>query len=98
MTINWAELTLHEQAVLPLLANTSDEEWTAYPFKSLARLTGLTRDDVSVACRSLRTKGLARHERGLVTEDLEFVGSGYTATPEGSCLFWSHEYQGALDA
>ena len=83
---------------MPLLANTSDEEWTAYPFKSLSRLTGLSRDEVRTACRSLRAKGLARHERGLVTEDLEFVGSGYTATPAGSCLFWNHEHQASLNA
>lgn len=82
---------------MPLLANTSDEEWTAYPFKSLCRLTGLTRDQVRTACRSLRDKGLARHERGLCTEDLVFIGSGYTATPAGSCLFWNHECEAAQE-
>lgn len=74
---------------MPLLANHHDDDWTAFPFKSLAALTGLTREAVRSACHSLRAKGLARPESGHMTEDGEFVGSGYTATPAGSRLYWS---------
>lgn len=89
MAILFSDLSSNERAVLANIANTHDDEWRAVTFAGLERLTELPRKAVRAACRSLRDKGLARHERGLISEyDGSFVGSGYTATAQGSHLYW----------
>lgn len=88
MTILFSDLAADERAILGHIANRDDANWSALTFKGLTRRTSLSKEAVRDACRSLRAKGLARHERGLVTEDMEFVGSGYTATPHGSRLYF----------
>lgn len=89
----WETLSADERRVLEAIANTDDFEWVAYTFKGLSRATGLSIDAVRDACRSLRSKGLSRPEKGLMTEDGDFVGSGYTATSEGSNLFWNAKWE-----
>lgn len=89
MAILISDLSVDERAVLASIANSDDDEWRAVTFAGLERLTGLPRKAVRAACRALRDKGLARHERGLISEyDGSFVGSGYTATAQGSHLHW----------
>lgn len=90
-TILWADLSADEQVVLANIANTDEFEWHGYTFKGLARITARSIEQVREACRSLRAKGLARHVSGMMTEDGDFVGSGYTASPEGSHLYWNAE-------
>jgi hypothetical protein len=89
--IHWDGLSSNEQAVLSGIANTDPDCWIGWTFKGIARLTKRPIEDVRSACRSLRAKGLARPERGLMTEDGDFVGSGYTATPEGDSLYWNSD-------
>lgn len=61
------------------------EEW-ARSFSSIADDTGLTRNDVRLAARSLARKGLARHCKGLFNDDGEVAGSGYGVTRDGMKL------------
>ena len=81
-------LTDTEWCILETLAGNfaDDFDWWAYTFKGLARETGKPLDDVKTACRSLRQKGFAQPMRGLMTEDGEVAGSGYTATKDGKAL------------
>lgn len=81
-------LTDTEWCILETLSGnfSHDFDWWVYSFKGLARETGKPLDDAKAACRSLRQKGLARYVNGLVTEDGELAGSGYTATKEGKTL------------
>lgn len=75
------KLTSNERAVLRVLAGISDGYYK--PFAPIARTTGLDRNVVRRACRSLKRKGLADFLAGLWTEDGEPAGAGYAATPEG---------------
>lgn len=53
-------------------------------FTPLMRETGLSREQVQQACRSLRSRGYAEFWRGLMDpEDGEFKGSGYGMTKAG---------------
>lgn len=75
----------HQRTVLLHLAADycTEQEWGAWPFKQLARETGLNREQVRRACRSLRGFGLVRHELSLWTDDGEPIGAGYRATVHG---------------
>lgn len=76
------DLTTDERRVLP---NLGDED-CCYPFATMMTHTGLSRDRVRRACRSLREKGLADYHRCLITEDGLLAGSGYAITPAGRKL------------
>ncbi len=54
--------------------------WT---FASIGGFTGLPRDRVQAACRTLRAKRLAEFSRGLWTDDGRPAGSGYAASRDG---------------
>lgn len=90
------EVSPLEYAVLEMISGGDEFEWIADTFKGLARQVGAPLEDVAAACRALRAKGLARPERGLMTEDGDFVGSGYTATPAGRHLYWNMPPRAAL--
>lgn len=76
-----------ERKVLDILVQAyHPDEWAAYAFASLSRITKLTIPEVGRACRSLRKKGLAEYERTLVTDEGVPAGAGYRATEEGAAL------------
>ena len=52
-------------------------------FKTISGDTKLEVKAVRRAVRSLARKGLAKFYRGLMTEDGEVAGAGYTATEKG---------------
>lgn len=75
-----------ERQVLEILAKAYvPDEWGAYSFAPLAKMTELEVKEVRRACRSLARKGLAQYERSLWSEDGP-AGAGYRATEEGAAL------------
>lgn len=82
MTINEKE-----RKVLKVLAEDyAPDEWGAYSFAPLCKITKLERKEVRRACRSLAKKGLAQFERALVDGDGVPAGAGYRATEQGAAL------------
>jgi len=69
------ELTANEWRVLNYLGTPSDA--SCMNFNHLSTRTGLSRDEVAEACRSLRKRGIAECYTGLVDDDGIFYGSGY---------------------
>jgi DNA-binding MarR family transcriptional regulator len=63
-----------------------NEDFAYVSFAPLIRDLKLDRAAVRRACRSLKRKGLATFLTGLITEDGEFAGAGYSATEEGAKL------------
>ena len=57
-------------------------EWH-WTFAAISRSTGLPRDYVRAACRSLTDQGRAHYRGGLFTEEGEVAGAGYAATRAG---------------
>lgn len=55
-------------------------------FDAIMQRSGLDRETVRLACRSLAKQGLAEYRRGLWTEDGEMAGSGYGCTRKGADL------------
>ena len=80
------DLSVAEASVLACLA--CDDEW-AYPFAHISSDTGLSRDETRTACRALAVRGLAQFCRGLMTEDGDVAGSGYSATRAGVLHHWN---------
>lgn len=75
-------LSDNEAKVLERLSEGGGE-WF-WPFAPIEADTGLSRDEVRSACRSLREKGLATFSNTLWNEDEHKpAGSGYRITPEG---------------
>jgi hypothetical protein len=75
-----------ERKVLEQLAEAyHPDEWGAYSFAPLARITKLEVKEVRRACRSLAKKGLAQFEKTLWSDDGP-AGAGYRATEEGAAL------------
>ena len=72
------------------------EEWRAYSFGPLERLTGLDRATVKRACRSLKKKGLAEFEQTLFDEDGVPAGAGYRATEAGAAYLCPCDVCGGL--
>ncbi len=60
----------------------TDPDW-AYPFRSIAKHSGVERHHIRRAVRSLARKGLVVFRKGLFTEDGEVAGSGYALTHTG---------------
>lgn len=56
---------------------------TFWHFSMIERETGLSRDYVRAACRSLTDQGLAHYSRGLTDCDGLPAGAGYSATRKG---------------
>lgn len=82
-------LTPNERAVLSFIGpDGGDVDWRAWNFKGIGRETGLERNLVRRACRSLTRKGYAAFEKGLWSEDGGPRGSGYRATDAGKHLYW----------
>lgn len=74
----------NEKKVLKVLAEAyHPDEWGAYSFAPLSRLTKLEIKDVRRACRSLAKKGLAVFERTLWNDDGP-AGAGYRASEAGA--------------
>lgn len=69
------ELTANERRTLNELG--TPEDCSCLNFNHLSIRTGLPRDDVAEACRSLRKRGLADCYTGLIDDDGVFYGSGY---------------------
>lgn len=77
----------NERKVLEKLAEDwHPDEWGAYSFAPLSRITKLEIPQVRRACRSLAKKGLAAFERTLIDGDGIPAGAGYRATKEGAGL------------
>lgn len=77
-------LNENEKKVLLYLREASmpDGEY-CLPFDYISDGTNLDRKAVRKACRSLARKGLAGFYRGLMTDDGEVAGSGYSITYYG---------------
>ncbi len=60
-----------------------NEDYAYVSFSPLMTHLKLDRAAVRRACRSLKRKGFATFLTGLMTEDGEFAGAGYSATEEG---------------
>lgn len=73
------DLTASERRVLNYLGTPSDH--SCMNLNHLSAHTGLPREEVAQACRSLRKRGIAECYTGLVDEDGEFYGSGYGLSP-----------------
>lgn len=75
----------HEWAVLCALYERIPfpGEFFAY-FRILENDTKLQTWQVRKACRGLARKGLAEFKKGLMNEDGEVAGAGYTITEEGA--------------
>lgn len=56
----------------------------AYNFRGIMDATGLPRERVRAACRSLAQRGYAMFMRGLMTESGELAGAGYACTRRGN--------------
>lgn len=75
-----------ERQILDLLSQRNspyDGEHYCVPFAPLMRESGLARNVVRRACRSLARKGYAQFYKGLWTEDGEPAGAGYCISPKG---------------
>jgi hypothetical protein len=82
-----AKINDNERKVLEKLAEDwHPDEWGAYSFAPLSRITKLEVKQVRRACRSLAKKGFAKYERTLVDMDGVPAGAGYRATEEGAAL------------
>lgn len=82
MKVNENEIKVLRQ----LAEEYSPDEWSAYSFAPLSRITGLDLKVVRRACRSLAKKGLAQYERTLVDDEGRPAGAGYRATEEGAAF------------
>jgi len=87
-------LAPHQRRVLAALVDDHwDDEFTYYrPFSTIASWSGLTRPQVSRACKALRRLGFTQYARGLFTEDGEVAGSGYRITRLGHAWWWDNEH------
>lgn len=86
MNRNKIILSENEFSVLKILAGIYlPDEWGAYGFLSLSRITKLEIKEVREACRSLATKGYSAYERSLWNDDGP-AGAGYRATEEGAAF------------
>lgn len=65
------------------------EDEVRYTFRCLELESGLPRVFVRALCRRLTEKGLMTFSSGLVSENGEFVGSGYGLSPMG--VAWCRE-------
>lgn len=83
------EIRLNDRERTVLIALASDGQGGEYcfPFAPLMKKTGMTRNPVRLACRSLARKGLARYERGLWSEEGDMLGAGYGITDAGLVAF-----------
>jgi len=80
-------LTDVEWRVLEILSGGHDE-W-CFGLSTIAGDAGLHRELTRGALRSLRDRGLAKFQRGLMTEDGDVAGSGYGITPAGDHVYWN---------
>jgi hypothetical protein len=81
------DLTQNEREVLRVLFESSQPDGEmCLPFSYIEGDTKLNTKEVRKACRSLRMKGFAQFYRGLMTEDGEVAGSGYSITEAGCTL------------
>lgn len=64
------------------------EEGHCYYFRTIAKDTGLTEQQVRRSVRALARKGLAEHTRGLIDDDGMMAGSGYCATELGAKIIY----------
>ncbi len=77
-------LNKNEKEVLECLEDISSPDGElCVSFNHISSETKLDRKAVRKACRSLARKGLAGYYRGLMTEDGEVAGSGYSITYAG---------------
>lgn len=90
------KLNENETKVLKVLSNIKSYGYgdVYYCFQPICKRTGLNRQQVRLACRSLARKGLAKYSRGLWSEEGEPRGAGYTATEKGKLA----EVKGERDA
>lgn len=77
-------LSENENRVLEYLCQDGELAWH---FAPICQDLNMNRNEVRSACRSLRDKGMARFCRGLMDEDGQLAGSGYSATREGEQTF-----------
>lgn len=80
-----------------LLRELVEETWgnphfgrMSITYRVMCASTGCLKSDVKRAVRALCRLGLAEYVVGLMTEDGEVAGSGYSATEEGRT--WVNEY------
>lgn len=76
-------LNANEQIVLSFLNEHYSSEGWCFSFRPIAAETGLDRQRVRRACRSLARKGLTEYVRGLWSDSGEPAGSGYCCTKAG---------------
>lgn len=76
----------NEQKVLAALCD-SDPDFGIFGFEAISAETRLTRDEVAVACRSLRASGLAEYHASSWDDDGKPCGAGYAATTVGRTAF-----------
>lgn len=84
------ELTKDEWDVLGALEMGYNSE-LAYSFAQVSANIDLDCNVVASACRKLRGLGYAEYTRGLMTEDGECAGSGYSCTDAGRHAYWNRE-------
>ncbi len=93
------ELTKNERKVLEVLAEGYDSseygDTKFYPLYGIENLSDISRENVRLACRSLRDKGLAEYAKGLWSDDGP-GGSGYGATRAGATFIRPCDVCGGL--
>lgn len=77
---------VEERVLLSLLDLSRPNGEYCVPFAPIQDDTGLSRDFVRAACRSLTDYKLAVYFSGLWTEDGEPAGSGYSITEDGASI------------
>ena len=73
-------LSLNERKVLTYLVKNTNEDDCYSHFAPIMRETGLDRNIVRRACRRMARYGLTAYDKGLCSEDGDFLGAGYAAT------------------
>lgn len=60
-----------------------DPDYSGLSFRHVSQRSGVPIPKIRATVRRLARKGLVEFQRGMVTEDGDFAGSGYSLTDEG---------------
>jgi len=81
--VDYSDLNPNEWKVLWQLGKIYLSDMNCLNLNGLHYRTGLSREEVRKAAKTLRAKGLVLHQRGLFDDEGKTAGSGYAATKEG---------------
>jgi hypothetical protein len=91
---SFRRLPPHQRLVIWSMVNDDwhDEQWFSN-FGTISGNTGLTRAQVSRACKALRRLGFVEFQAGLFNEDGGVAGAGYRVSKDGHDWWREHEAQ-----